>query len=77
MLERHAALVAIVEEIQPYTVHQAFYQAEVRGVVPKTEAGYDMVQRALVHIRRDSAIPFDSIVDNTRWQRKPTTYAPR
>ena len=48
MLERHAVLVAIVEEIQPCTVRQAIYQAEVRGVVPKTEAGVDAHGKVVV-----------------------------
>ena len=42
-----ASLVAIVEEIQPATVRQVFYQATVRGLIEKTELGYDKVQRVL------------------------------
>ena len=37
---RQDALAEIVREIQPCTVRQVFYQATVRGVVEKTEAGY-------------------------------------
>ncbi|MGH8502002.1 MAG: hypothetical protein ACREVE_05920 [Gammaproteobacteria bacterium] len=73
--QRKLALYDIVAEIQPCTVRQCFYQAEVRGVVEKTETGYDKVQRALVEMRRDKTLPYDWIVDNTRWQRRPTTYA--
>ncbi len=71
---RKAALLEIVAEIQPCTVRQCFYQAEVRGVVEKTEAGYDKVQRALVDMRRAGTLPYGWIADNTRWQRRPTSY---
>lgn len=75
MRERHAALVAIVSEIQPCTVWQVFYQATVRGVVAKTEASYSKVQIALVALRRSGEIPYGYIVDNTRMQRKPRSYS--
>jgi hypothetical protein len=74
MAARYAALVRIVCEIQPCTVRQTYYQATVRGVVEKTQAGYDKVQRALVDLRMAGKIPFRSITDNTRWQIKPITY---
>lgn len=74
MAARNEALIRIVNEIKPCTVRQAFYQATVRGIVEKTEAGYDKVQRALVALRMAGRIPFRSITDNTRWQIKPTTY---
>jgi hypothetical protein len=70
----HEALVRIVKEIAPCTVRQVFYQATVRSVVDKTEAGYDRVQRALVVLRRNGRIGYRQITDNTRWQIKPTTY---
>jgi hypothetical protein len=74
MAARNNALVQIVEQIHPCTVRQTFYQATIRGIVEKTEAGYDKVQRALVELRMSGRIPFRSITDNTRWQIKPTTY---
>jgi hypothetical protein len=70
----HEALVRIVEEVAPCTVRQVYYQATTHGVVDKTEAGYDRVQRALVDLRRSSRIPYRKITDNTRWQIKPATY---
>ena len=35
--------------MKPMTVRQVFYQATVRGIVEKTEAGYTKVQTDLVH----------------------------
>jgi len=75
MQARRAALLGIIREMKPMTVRQCFYQATVRNLVDKSEAGYDKVQTDLVVMRRSGALPYDWLADNTRWQRKPTTYA--
>lgn len=68
-------LLDIVEEIQPATVRQVFYQAVSRGLIPKTEAAYkSIVCRLLARLRRGGQLPYRWIADNTRWMRKPTTY---
>src|SRR5262245_43683940 len=65
----------IVAAYRPMTVRQVFYQLVTRGVIAKTEGEYkSTVCRLLVQMRRDGALPFDWIADNTRWQRKPRTY---
>jgi hypothetical protein len=61
--------------MQPMTVRQVFYQATVKGIVEKSEAGYAKVQTALVHMRRRGEMPYGWLADNTRWQRKPRTYS--
>lgn len=68
-------LVDIVGEIEPATVRQVFYQATVRGLLPKTEQSYKVVCRLLTQLRRDRELPYSSIADNTRWMRKPRTYS--
>ena len=73
MAERREALFDIVAEQQPMTVRQVFYQATVRGVIEKTEAGYAKVQTLLADMRRDGELPYQWLADNTRWMRKPTT----
>ena len=60
--------------MRPMTVRQVFYQATVRGIVEKTEAGYAKVQTDLVLMRRAGELPYDWLADNTRWQRKPRTF---
>jgi hypothetical protein len=45
-----------VHEIHACTVRQCCYQAEVRGVVEKTETDYDKVKRALAEMRRAGAL---------------------
>ncbi len=74
MVERRAALYAIVAEQYPMTVRQVFYQATVRGVIEKTETGYAKVQTLLADMRRDGEVPYARLADNTRWMRKPTTF---
>ena len=50
------------------TVRQVFYQATVRGLVEKTEAGYGKVQSDLTVLRKDETLPYWYLADNTRWQ---------
>src|SRR5690349_7783915 len=71
---RRAALYEICSEMQPMTVRQVFYQATVRDIVEKTEAGYRQVQTDLVLMRRSGDIPYNWLADNTRWQRRPNTH---
>jgi hypothetical protein len=69
-------LYRIVEEIQPATVRQVFYQAVSRGLIAKTEAEYKTtVIRLLTEMRVERDLPFQWIADNTRWMRKPRTYS--
>jgi hypothetical protein len=72
--QRRESLFDIISEMQPMTVRQVFYQATVRGVVEKTEAGYTKVQTDLVLLRRAGELPYHWLADNTRWQRKPRTF---
>lgn len=71
---RRQALFVIARDARPATVRQIYYQATVRGVVEKTEAGYNKVQTDLVQMRRAGTLPYGWLADNTRWQRKPTTF---
>jgi hypothetical protein len=74
VLGRRQHLYNIVAAMRPMTVRQVFYQATVRGIIEKTEAGYTKVQTDLVQMRRSGALPYSWLVDNTRWQRKPNTF---
>jgi hypothetical protein len=74
MAARAEAQVGIVERSKPCTVRQVFYQATVRGIVEKSEAGYGKVQRQLVDLRRAGRVPYSPIADNTRCQRKPVSF---
>jgi hypothetical protein len=71
---RRSALFNIVASMRPMTVRQVFYQATLKGVVEKTEAGYTKVQTDLVLMRRSGDLPYGWLTDSTRVQRKPRTF---
>jgi hypothetical protein len=72
--QRRQSFFEIVLEMRPMTVRQVFYQASVRGIVDKSDAGYNEVQTDLVEMRRAGVLPYDWLADTTRWQRKPHTF---
>jgi len=72
--QRRESLLDIVSEMQPMTVRQVFYQATVRSIIEKTEAGYTKVQTDLALMRRAGELPYEWLADNTRCQRKPRTF---
>jgi hypothetical protein len=72
--KRRTALWRIVNDMKPMTVRQVFYQASVRGIVEKSEAGYTKVQTDLVLMRKAGELPYGWLADNTRWQRKPNSF---
>jgi hypothetical protein len=73
--DRRQRLADLVTELAPATVRQVFYAATVRGFIEKTEQGYDKVQTDLTLLRRAGIVPYGSLVDNTRMQRKPRTFS--
>lgn len=75
MQEFRADVAAVLEEIQPATVRQLYYQLVSRAVIEKTEAAYKGLVHNLTVMRRAHEIPFDWLADNTRWMRKPRTYS--
>jgi hypothetical protein len=72
---RREALIEIIAAMRPMTVRQVFYQATVHGLIEKTENGYAKTQTDLVVLRKAGELPYDWLVDNTRWQRKPRTFS--
>ncbi|MCY2987172.1 MAG: hypothetical protein NTY19_04790 [Planctomycetota bacterium] len=69
-------LFALAEEHQPLTIRQLFYRAVVTSLIDKTQNAYNnVVVRLLGQMREDGRVPFEWIVDNTRWMRKPRTYS--
>jgi hypothetical protein len=69
------AIINTLEQDNPQTVRQVFYALTVRGVIAKAEIEYHRtVVRLLVDMREAGKIPFSMIADNTRWQRKPSSF---
>jgi hypothetical protein len=74
MEHRYAVLTELAADNRPASVRNLYYRAVVAGLVPKTESGYQKVQRALVELRRCECVPYEWITDSVRWRRKPTTW---
>jgi hypothetical protein len=69
------AIERLLAEDHPQTVRQVFYALTVRGLIGKHEVEYQRTAVWLLGEMREAAtIPFAWIADNTRWQRKPTTF---
>ncbi len=71
---RRDALVEIVRESAPTGVRFTYYRAVAKGIVAKSQAGYDRVQRDLQILREQGEIDWSMIVDSTRWMRKPESF---
>jgi hypothetical protein len=70
------AIEDLLEHEWPMTVRQVFYRLVSLGVIAKTETEYkSTVCRLLAEMRREGRIAYSAIADNTRWMRKPRTYA--
>ncbi len=74
MGDRHDALYRVVADSQPTGVRFTYYRAVALGLVPKTESGYYKVQRALAEMRESGRMPYEWIVDSSRWMRKPDSW---
>jgi hypothetical protein len=71
---RREQLLNIVANMRPMTARQVFYQATVRGLIDKTEAGYAKIQTDLTLMRKAGVMPYSWLADHTRWMRKPRTF---
>lgn len=68
-------ILEIFADLKPrLTVRQIYYSLTVKGVIPKTEAGYRQTCYQLAKMRESEIIPYGWISDNTRWQIKPRTH---
>ncbi len=77
MEHRKKVLFDIVAEAAPTGVRFAYYRAVSKGIIPKTNNGYKMVQRALMDLRESGEMPWTWLVDSSRWMRKPESWTSR
>jgi hypothetical protein len=75
LAEIDAALYEIAEAEEPVTVRGLFYRVMSRGLVPKTEHGYAVVQRQALKMRRVGDLPYGWITDGSRLRLKPRTFS--
>lgn len=59
----------------PLTVRQVYYQCTVKGVVPKTDAGYRKVQQQMTVMRRAGTLPYNWVADSSRYALRARTYS--
>ncbi|MDT0263977.1 hypothetical protein [Jatrophihabitans lederbergiae] len=67
-------MAALTEE-HPATLRGTYYRVVSAGAVEKTEAGYRLVGRQVLKLRRSGVLPYSWITDGTRWIVKPTTWS--
>jgi hypothetical protein len=72
--EIDGVIIDCLAEEHPATLRGTFYRVMSRGAVPKTEAGYRLVGRQVLKLRRAGVLPYEWITDGTRWIVKPTTH---
>ena len=72
--ERRHRVAEMAKTFAPASVRQIAYQAEVHGLVPKTENRFRKIQHDLLMLRQQHVIDYDWISDNTRWMRKSDSF---
>ena len=75
MEERYQAVLTFCEEQQPCTVRGVYYNLTTQGVVSKEKGQYKKVALAYKKLRLAGRLPWEWIVDNTRWMRKLRTFS--
>lgn len=74
LAEIDAAIYETAEAERPLSVRGLFYRVMSRGLVPKSEKGYRLVQRQTLKLRRSGDLPYDWITDGSRLRLKPRTW---
>jgi hypothetical protein len=69
------AIVTAAATENPVTLRGVYYRVVSAGVVDKTEAGYQLVGRQLLKLRRSGRVPYSWITDGTRLVRKPASWS--
>lgn len=75
LAEIDCAIYDIAAEERPVSVRGLYYRVMSRGLVPKTENGYSVVQRQALKMRRAGALPYGWITDGSRRMLKQRTYS--
>ena len=56
----------VLEQLNPMTLRQCYYQLVAGQVIPNCKASYDKLGRALTDARRNNLIPWEWLIDRTR-----------
>ncbi len=68
------AIMAALTEEHPATLRGTYYRVVSAGVVDKTDAGYQLVGRQVLKLRRAGRLPYSWITDGTRYIVKPDSW---
>jgi len=69
-----AAICQAVEDDHPVSLRGVYYRVVSAGAIEKTEAGYNVIMRQLLKLRRDGTISYSYITDGTRLIRKSASW---
>ena len=70
------AIFDVLQEQHPATCRGLFYTLVGLDVIDKTESQYKhTVIRLATEMRKNGELPYSWLADNTRWMRKPSTWA--
>ena len=75
LAELDAVIVQVIAADNPVTLRGVYYRVVSQGAVDKTEAGYQLVGRQLLKLRRADVVPYASITDGTRWVIRPRRHS--
>jgi hypothetical protein len=68
------AIMECLREEHPASLRGTYYRVVSLGAVDKTEAGYKLVGRQVLKLRRAGTLPYSWITDGTRYVRRPSTW---
>lgn len=69
------AIYQYCDRYQPLTIRQLYYAMVVQGLIGKTEGEYKQtICRLAKEMRLAGELPWEWLVDNTRWIRKPVSF---
>jgi hypothetical protein len=68
------AIMECLREEHPASLRGTYYRVVSMGAVDKTEAGYKLVGRQVLKLRRSGVLPYSWITDGTRYIRRPSTW---
>jgi hypothetical protein len=69
-----AVILEVLQDEHPATLRGTFYRVMSAGAVQKSEAGYKLVGRQVLKLRRSGALPYSWITDGTRYIVKPDSW---
>jgi hypothetical protein len=69
-----AVILEVLQDEHPATLRGTFYRVMSAGAVAKSEAGYKLVGRQVLKLRRSGALPYSWITDGTRYIVKPDSW---